>query len=75
MEDILARIMDGRGRPEDIDLLMDVSDNISPGLSWPPAMTTICPLGPSATAPVASIVRYFRDEIEAMMPKKEAANA
>ncbi len=75
MEDILARIMDGRGRPEDIDLLMDVSDNISPGLSWPPAMTTICPLGPSATAPVASIVRYFRDEIEAMMPNKEAANA
>lgn len=75
MEDILARIMDGRGRPEDIDLLMDVSDNISPGLSWPPAMTTICPLGPSATAPVASIVRYFRDEIEAMMPDREGANA
>jgi hypothetical protein len=31
-------------------------------------MTTICPLGPSATAPVVSIMRYFRDEVEAMIP-------
>lgn len=75
LEDILTRILAGRGRPEDIDLLMDVSDNISPGLAWPPAMTTICPLGPSSTAPVASIVRYFRSEIEAMIGIEEAANA
>ena len=25
---------------------MDVSDNISPGIAWPPRQTTICPLGP-----------------------------
>jgi NADH-quinone oxidoreductase subunit F len=65
---ILSRILDGYGRPEDIGLLLDVSDNISPGLAWPPAMTTICPLGPSATAPVVSLMRYFRDEVEAMIP-------
>ena len=51
----------------DLDLLLDVSDNISPGLAWPPAMTTICPLGPSATAPIVSIMRHFRDEVEAMV--------
>lgn len=67
LEDVLTRILEGRGRPGDLDLLWDVSDNISPGLGWPPAMTTICPLGPSATAPVVSILRYFRDEVEAMI--------
>lgn len=68
LEDILVRILDGKGRPEDLDLLLDVSDNISPGLGWPPAMTTICPLGPSATAPVSSILKWFRPEVEAMIP-------
>jgi NADH-quinone oxidoreductase subunit F len=64
MERIFNRILTGRGRPSDIDLLLDVSDGISPGLRWPPAMTTICPLGPSATAPVVSLMKYFRDEVE-----------
>ncbi len=62
---ILRRVMDGQGRLVDADLLLDVSDNISPGLRWPPAMTTICPLGPSAVSPVVSLLRYFPDEIEA----------
>lgn len=67
LQDILERILSGHGRPQDLDLMLDVSDNISPGLTWPPAMTTICPLGPSATAPVASILRWFRPEVEAMI--------
>ena len=62
---ILRRVMDGHGRQVDADLLLDVSDNISPGLRWPPAMTTICPLGPSAVSPVVSLLRYFPEEIEA----------
>jgi NADH-quinone oxidoreductase subunit F len=65
LERILYRIMTGRGRQADMDLLLDVSDNISPGLGWPPLMTTICPLGPSATAPVVSLMHYFRNEVEA----------
>jgi len=44
---------------------MDVSDNISPGLVWPPKQTTICPLGPSATAPIASVMKYFPEAFEA----------
>jgi len=65
MQQILARIEAGHGREVDLDLLLDVSDNISPGLAWPPKMTTICPLGPSAVSPVTSLAKYFRDEVEA----------
>jgi NADH-quinone oxidoreductase subunit F len=42
-----------------------VSDNISVGLAWPPKMTTICPLGPSAVSPIISISKYFKDEVMA----------
>ena len=44
-------------------MLLDISDNISPGLAWPPRMTTICPLGPSAVSPILAITTYFKDEI------------
>ena len=36
LEKILERIEDGQGREADLDLLMDVCDNISPGVTWPP---------------------------------------
>jgi len=65
LEKILARIINGEGRPEDVDLLLDVCDNISPGINWPPRQTTICPLGPSAVSPIASAVSRFRHEFEA----------
>jgi NADH-quinone oxidoreductase subunit F len=69
LEKIYRRILDGHGRMDDIELLMDVADNISPGLTWPPKQTTICPLGPSAASPLASSVRRFRDEYEAYIRK------
>ena len=68
LQRILERVLAGRGRPSDLDLLLDVCDNISPGLRWPPAMTTICPLGPSAVSPITSIMQHFRDEVAAMIP-------
>jgi NADH-quinone oxidoreductase subunit F len=64
LEKILQRIIDGNGRPSDVDVLLDVCDNISPGITWPPRQTTICPLGPSAVSPIASAVSRFRDEFE-----------
>ena len=78
-EKILQRILDGHGRPGDIELLLDVGDNISPGpypvashesegleaVPFPPKQTTICPLGPSSVAPITSALRRFRDEFEA----------
>ncbi len=63
LEMILRRIEVGAGREADADILLDVSDNISPGLAWPPRMTTICPLGPSAVSPITSIMTYFKDEV------------
>ena len=65
LEKILQRILDGYGRPEDVNLLLDVCDNISVGMNWPPMQTTICPLGQSATTPVASAIMRFKDEFEA----------
>ncbi len=62
LEKVLRRILDGHGRPDDVALLLDVCDNISPGITWPPRQTTICPLGPSAVSPIASAVVRFRDE-------------
>ena len=84
LETILQRIFDGHGRPSDIDMLLDVGDNISPGpypaASWeaeglaavpfPPKQTTICPLGPSAVAPVVSAIRRFRPEFEAKIRRR-----
>jgi NADH-quinone oxidoreductase subunit F len=65
LEKILRRMLDGHGRPQDIDKLLDISDNISPQITWPPRQTTICPLGPSAVSPIASAVMRFRDEFYA----------
>jgi NADH-quinone oxidoreductase subunit F len=73
LENILQRIHDGYGRPSDLDLLLDVSDNISPGIAWPPKQTTICPLGPSAVSPIASALTRFRPEFEAAVARAEDA--
>ena len=62
LEKILQRIEAGEGREQDLDLLLDVCDNISPGLIWPPRQTTICPLGPSIPSAIVSAIRMFRDE-------------
>ena len=54
MESILDRIERGGGRPEDADLLFDMTDNIG-GKS-------LCALGDAACGPVASAVKKFRGE-------------
>jgi len=65
LEKILRRMLDGHGRPADVDKLLDICDNISPAITWPPKQTTICPLGPSVVSPIASAVLRFRDEFAA----------
>src|SRR4051794_19104339 len=84
LEKILRRLLEGHGRPSDIDLLLDIGDNISPGpypaagyeaeglapVPFPPRQTTICPLGPSAVAPVVSAIRRFRPEFEAKITRR-----
>ncbi len=66
LDRILKRILDGYGRPDDIDTLMDISDTISPGLAWPPRQTTICALGPSAVSPIISAVQALPQRVRAL---------
>ena len=66
LEKILYRMSHGQGRPGDMDLLLSSSANISPDvLRAPFTQTTICPLGPSPVSAVASLQKYFRDEVDA----------
>jgi len=66
----MGRIEGGGGRPADLDLLLDVCEGIAPGLSWPPAQTTICPLGPSVIPPIASSLALFRDDYVAHIDRR-----
>ena len=75
LQQILQRILAGDGRPSDLELLLDVCDNISPGIAWPPRQTTICPLGPSAVSPIASALERFRPEFEAYIANGRHAGA
>jgi NADH-quinone oxidoreductase subunit F len=65
LERILYRLEHGGGRHEDLDLLLDLSDNIAPGLTWPPQQTTICVLGPSIPSSIHSALSLFRDDFVA----------
>ena len=65
LERVLYRLENGGGRMEDIDLLLDLCDNIAPGLTWPPQQTTICVLGPSIPSSIHSAITMFRDEFVA----------
>jgi len=50
----LHRIEAGHGQQEDLDLLLDMSDNIKG--------KTFCPFGDAAVTPVESMMKLFRDE-------------
>ncbi|MDR1490554.1 MAG: 4Fe-4S binding protein [Desulfovibrio sp.] len=56
MLNILEDIVAGKGKKGDIELLLELADTIS--------ATSLCGLGKSATSPVVSTIRYFRDEYE-----------
>ncbi|TVR02932.1 MAG: NADH oxidoreductase (quinone) subunit F [Deltaproteobacteria bacterium] len=56
----VARILDeieaGRGRMEDLDLLLEICDNVEGN--------TICPLGDAMAMPVRAFLMKYRDEFE-----------
>lgn len=56
---IATRLVQGMGRSEDLDILVDVADRIGimPG-------TTICGLSDGAGWPIKTIIRKFRPELE-----------
>ncbi|MFH1228384.1 MAG: NADH-ubiquinone oxidoreductase-F iron-sulfur binding region domain-containing protein [Planctomycetota bacterium] len=55
MLDILKRITEGKGKPGDIQLLLDISDLLEAAL---------CALGTTAANPVLTTLKYFRNEYE-----------
>jgi len=56
MLDVLTRITEGKGVPDDIALLEDLASAIKD--------TALCGLGKTAPNPVLTTLRYFRDEYE-----------
>jgi len=64
------------GRPSDLDLLIDVGSGISPNVATAPfTQTTLCPLGPSVVSAIASLDKYFRDDIAARLQATAGARA
>jgi NADH-quinone oxidoreductase subunit F len=53
---MVHRIEHGQGRPEDMDLLNSIADNIQG--------RTICALGDAAAMPVRAMIKNFREEFE-----------
>ena len=62
MLDILEDICNGRGKPDDIDELLELSEEIKAG--------SLCGLGQTAPNPVLTTIRYFRDEYEEHINEK-----
>jgi len=63
MLEMVTDITDGRGRPEQLDLLEELADTVS--------QTALCGLGKTAPNPVLSTLRYFRPEYEAHIREKK----
>lgn len=63
MLEIITDITEGRGRPEQIDLLEDLAYTVSE--------TSLCALGRTAANPVLSTLRYFREEYDAHIGTKK----
>ena len=57
MLEVLNDITKGRGRIEDLDMLMDLAQDVKGG--------ALCGLGKTAPNPVLTTLRHFRDEYEA----------
>ncbi len=63
MVEILNRITEGAGREGDIELLEEVGKNVK--------LSSLCGLGQTSPNPVLTTIRYFRDEYEAHIKKKQ----
>jgi NADH:ubiquinone oxidoreductase subunit F (NADH-binding)/(2Fe-2S) ferredoxin/ferredoxin len=67
MLQILNRITEGKGQPEDIELLLELAKAVQGG--------SLCALGGTAPNPVLTTLRYFRDEYEAHINQKRCPAA
>lgn len=65
MLEILERITEGKGVPDDLDLLEELASTIS--------QTAMCGLGQTAPNPVLSTLKYFRSEYESHIYDKHCS--
>ena len=63
MLEIVTDVCEGRGTSEQLDLLED--------LAWTISVGSLCALGKTSPNPVLSTLKYFRDEYEAHIERKE----
>jgi NADH-quinone oxidoreductase subunit F len=62
MLEILERLCEGKGRPDDLEKLETLADYVGRG--------SLCGLGQTAPNPVLTTLRYFRDEYEAHLRER-----
>jgi NADH-quinone oxidoreductase subunit F len=63
MWEIVTDITEGKGKPEDLDLLETLAHAVKDA--------SLCGLGQTAANPVLSTIRYFREEYEAHVKEKK----
>jgi formate dehydrogenase beta subunit len=63
MVDLLTGWTEGRGSSSDLALIEELSDALR--------LTSICGLGQVVPAPISSILKHFRDEVEAHVTRRE----
>ncbi len=63
LQEILGRIVSGKGKEGDIELLEELCMGVKDG--------ALCGLGQTAPNPVLTTIRYFRDEYEAHIKEKK----
>ncbi len=64
---VMTRLVEGRARREEIDLLYEVTKQVEGH--------TICALGDAAAWPIQGLIRHFRDEIERRIADYEQRTA
>jgi len=67
-EQIIDRLLSGRGKRGDVELLVDMSNGMFPG-------KTICALSDAAAIPVLAAIKHFRSEFEACIATTEEVHA
>ena len=63
MHEVLTRVVEGEGVPADLEFLGNMGNTI--------CSTSLCGLGQTAPNPVLTTLRYFRDEFDAHVHRRE----
>ena len=69
---MLTRLVNGGGKPQDIDMLFEITDNIGGLIDFSKGSfgKTICPFGEAVAWPVRSFVEKFKDEFLEYLPQE-----